>query len=120
MIYGIGIDLVEIVRVVKACEKQAFITRIFTLKEQELFGKDLKKAASNFAVKEAVVKMFGTGFRQIQPIHIEVLRDDRGKPYINLYEAALDFAKKEGITKIHVTITNTRDYASVYVVGEIV
>lgn len=119
MIYGIGTDLVEMERVVKACEKQSFLDHIFTRKEQELLQRDKKKAAGNFAVKEAVVKMFGVGFRQITPIQIEVLRDELGKPYINLYEAALDYAKQGKITKIHVSITNTKEYASAYVVGEI-
>lgn len=119
MIYGIGTDLVEVDRVVKACEKEAFLERIFTKSEQELFQKDKKKAAGNFAVKEAVVKMFGLGFRQITPIDIEVLRDELGKPYVILYHAASNYAAQEKITKIHVSITNTKDYASAYVVGEI-
>lgn len=119
MIYGVGTDLVEVNRVMKACEKQAFLKRIFTEDEQRIIMKDIKKAAGNFAVKEAVVKMFGTGFRQIEPNHIEVLRDDLGKPYIILYDAAREFALQEQIAKIHVSITNTKDYASAYVVGEI-
>lgn len=119
MIFGIGTDLIEMERVLTACQKPSFLDRIFTQKEQELFQKDKKKAAGNFAVKEAVVKMFGVGFRQIAPAHIEVLRDELGKPYVNLYDAALEYAKQVKITKIHVSITNTKEYASAYVVGEI-
>ena len=119
MIYGIGTDLVEVNRVLKACDKQAFLNRIFTLSEKELILKDKRKAPGNFAVKEAVVKMFGTGFRQVSPNHIEVLRDELGKPFVNLYDAALHYAKQAGITKIHVSISNTKEYASAYVVGEI-
>jgi holo-[acyl-carrier protein] synthase len=119
MIYGIGTDLVEVNRVLKACEKQVFLNRIFTLAEKELILKDKKKASGNFAVKEAVVKMFGTGFRKVSPNQIEVLRDELGKPYVNLYGAALDYIKQAGITKIHVSISNTKEFASAYVVGEI-
>ena len=36
------------------------------------------KAAGNFAVKEAVAKVFASGFRGFRPIDIEVLRDDLG------------------------------------------
>ena len=78
MIFGIGTDLIEINRVVKACERKAFLTKVYTEQEQKLFLSDIRKAASNFAVKEAVVKMFGTGFRAILPKEIEVLRDNLG------------------------------------------
>lgn len=119
MIYGIGTDLIEVNRVLKACENLRFFHRIYTKKEQELIQQDKKKAAGNFAVKEAVAKMFGTGFGQIAPNHIEVLRDQLGKPYVNLYGAALHMASQAKLTKVHVSITNTKEYASAYVIGEI-
>ena len=118
MIFGIGTDLIEIHRVVKACERHAFFTRIYTEQEQELLLSDFRKAASNFAVKEAVVKMFGTGFRKVVPKEIEVLRDELGKPYINLYGEAKIFAAAHKISQIHVSISNTKDMVSAYVVGE--
>jgi holo-[acyl-carrier protein] synthase len=118
MIIGIGTDLIEINRVVKACEKVAFQTKCFTTKELELAVMNKQKLADNFAVKEAVSKMFGTGFRSIKPIEIEVLRDSLGKPYVNLYGSALEISKSLAISKIFVTITNTKEYASAVVVGE--
>ena len=36
--------------------------------------------AGDFAVKEAVAKVFGTGFRDFMPGDIEVLRDELGSP----------------------------------------
>ncbi len=120
MIYGIGTDMIEIERVVKACSKEAFLLKYFTAKEIAVIALDKRKSADNFAVKEAVSKMFGTGFRAIEPIEIEVLRDDLGKPYVNLYGKALEFAKEKGIGKIHVSLSNTRVYANAFVVGEIV
>lgn len=118
MIIGIGNDLIEVERVVKACEKETFLRKHFTEKERELISSDKKKAADNFAVKEAVVKMFGTGFREIIPIEIECLRDELGKPYVNLYGEALEMGKKLGLKTVHVSITNTKEYASAFVVGE--
>ncbi|NLK74055.1 MAG: holo-ACP synthase [Clostridiales bacterium] len=118
MITGIGVDLIEIDRVTKACEKPGFLRRIYTEKEIELINLDIKKAADNFAVKEAVVKMFGTGFRGIAPIEIEVLRDDMGKPFVNLYGKAAKVAEGQGISVIHVSITNSQIYANAYVIGE--
>lgn len=110
--------MIEIERVIKACERDSFFNRYYTDDERKLIEKDKRKAADNFAVKEAVSKMFGTGFRNIQPIEIECLRDELGKPFVNLY----GFAKEQGILlnirSIHVSITNTKEYASAFVVGE--
>lgn len=36
MIVGIGTDMIEIERVVKACEKEAFLLRVFSSDEQKL------------------------------------------------------------------------------------
>lgn len=118
MIVGIGTDMIEIDRVIKACEKEAFLTRFFTGEEIRLIRRDRKKSADNFAVKESVVKLFGTGFSGIMPADVEVLRDEYGKPYVNLYGAAKEMADRLGISRIHVSITNTRKYASAFAVGE--
>ena len=118
MITGIGVDLIEISRVVQACQKDSFRLRCFTEAELELIGADRKKAADNFAVKEAVAKMFGTGFRGFQLKDIEVLRNAEGKPYVNLYGGAQELAKVQGVTTIHVSISNTKDYANAFVIGE--
>ncbi|MDD3173838.1 MAG: holo-ACP synthase [Herbinix sp.] len=118
MITGIGVDLIEINRVVKACQKEHFLKRYYTEQELELINLDVKKAADNFAVKEAVSKMLGTGFRGFTPKDIEVLRNLEGKPYVNLYGCAAELAKQLGTTVIHVSISNTKDYANAFVIGE--
>ncbi|NLC18687.1 MAG: holo-ACP synthase [Clostridiales bacterium] len=118
MITGIGVDLIEVSRVVKACEKEGFLTRCFTEKERDLIKSNIKMAADNFAVKEAVAKMLGTGFSGFGPIDIEVLRDEAGKPYVNLFGKAARLANEQGVSKIHVSISNTKEYANAFAVGE--
>jgi holo-[acyl-carrier protein] synthase len=118
MITGIGVDLIEVARVTKACDKESFLRRYFTEKEIELISKDIKKAADNFAVKEAVSKVLGTGFRTFFPIDIEVLRNPDGKPFVKLYGKAEELATEQGITAIHVSISNTKEYATAFAVGE--
>jgi holo-[acyl-carrier protein] synthase len=118
MITGIGVDLIEVDRVIKACSKEGFLKRYYTENEINIIESDPKKAADNFAVKEAVSKMFGTGFRKFTPIDIEVLRSSEGKPYVKLYGCAAQIAKDQGINLIHVSITNTKDYANAFVIGE--
>lgn len=118
MIVGIGTDLIEITRIGKACEKQAFLSRIYTEEECRLAGGNISRLAGNFAVKEAVSKALGTGFRTFMPVDIEVVRDELGKPYVNLYGGAKERAKEVGAERIHVSITNTKEYAQAFAVAE--
>jgi holo-[acyl-carrier protein] synthase len=118
MIVGIGTDIIEIQRIKKACEKEAFFMRCFTENERKLIGTNFTKAAGNFAVKEAVSKVFGTGIRGFELIDIEVLRDELGKPYVNLYNNAAAIASENNINHIFISISNTKDYAIAYAVGE--
>ena len=118
MIVGVGTDLIEIERIRKACVKEAFLTRVYTEEECRQAGGNAARLAGNFAVKEAVAKVFGTGFRTFGPREIEVLRDELGKPYVMLYGKAEETAKRLGIKKLLVSISNTAVYASAYAVGE--
>ena len=96
MIIGIGTDIIEIERIKKACAREAFLLRSFTMPEREFIAGRAEKAAGNFAVKEAVSKVMGTGFRGISLNEIEVLRDSFGKPYIRLYGRASERALNMG------------------------
>ena len=86
--------------------------------ECRLAGGSISRLAGNFAVKEAVSKALGTGFREFMPIDIEVLRNELGKPYVNLYGGAAKRAFELNVGIIHVTITNTKEYAQAFAVAE--
>lgn len=118
MVIGIGIDMIEIERIRRACIRQRFLVRCFTEDEIACIGGSMSRAAGNFAVKEAVSKVFGTGFLQMELKDIEVLRDSLGKPYVNLYDGAAALAAAQGIDTWHVSITNTKEMAAAFVVGE--
>ena len=98
MILGIGVDSIEISRVVKAMEKEHFVHRIFTEKERAEMEHAKRRGASDFAGKEAVVKAFGTGFAGIDACEVEILRRESGAPYVTLYGAARKKAEEMGIT----------------------
>lgn len=119
MVIGIGSDLIETTRVQDACKKEAFFTRCFTIHEQQLINQDIEKASGNFAVKEAVSKALGTGFRSFSLKDIEVLRDELGKPYVNLYGNAATLQEQLSISHIHVTISNTKEYTMAFAVAEV-
>ena len=118
MIVGIGVDMVEIQRIKKACEKEAFLLRYFTSGEIKIIAGSLARIAGNFAVKEAVVKAFGTGFGKVSPEEIEVLRDPLGKPYVVVYGQARILAHELGISRFHVSLTDTKELVQAFVVAE--
>ncbi len=118
MVVGIGMDMVEMERVRKACGKQGFAERVYTEEERRQAGESVSRLAGDFAVKEAVAKALGTGFRGFMPGDIEVLRDELGKPYVKLYGGAKGRADELGIGCIHVSITNTKEYAAAFAVAE--
>jgi len=118
MILGIGIDMVEIDRVEKACMSQAFSVRIYTENELDVCGGKAESLAGRFAVKEAVAKALGIGFRGIKPLEIETLRDELGKPMVNLYGEAEKQFKALGGRAIHVSITHTKTTATAMVMLE--
>ena len=119
MIYGIGTDLIEVERIKKAYEKESFRKKIYTEQEQQLIAENAQRAAGNFAVKESVVKAFGTGFGRISPMDVEVLRESSGKPYVILHGPAKELMEAERILQVHVSISNTKEYAVAYVVMEV-
>lgn len=107
MIVGVGIDIVEIERIKKALDKHGFSKRFFTEEEQKMSGNKVVMLADNFAVKEAVSKALGTGVRGFVLKDIEVLRDELGKPYVNLYGGALNIYNNLNAKNIQVSISNT-------------
>lgn len=121
MIKGTGIDLTEVERIKKNLEKGSFLKKIYSERELEyLEGRKFnpQTAAGMFAAKEAVAKCLGTGFSNFGPCHIEILKDEKGKPYVNLMNNALKRAEELNITTIHLSISHTKDFAMAQCVAE--
>ena len=55
---------------------------------------------------------------EFMPADIEVLRDPLGKPFVCLYGKAEETAKRLGIVRLEVSISNTKEYAMAFAVGE--
>lgn len=116
MIYGIGTDIAEISRIKSAIAKGKFCERFFTVAENELFKAKKyspQTVAANFAAKEAFSKALGTGVRGFALTDIEVLRDELGKPYINLYNSLADLK-----CNVFVSLSHAKEYATAVVVLE--
>jgi len=124
MIKGIGIDIVEVMRVKEILRKydEHFIKRVFT--QDELITSAKKKEpwiflSGRFAVKEAVFKAFGTGMAKGMTFKdVELVNQLNGKPEVNLYGKAKEFADESGINKVFVSLSHENDYAVAFVVME--
>jgi len=120
MIYGIGIDLVEIERIKEILARNGkFIAKILTDNEIKLCpaneAKRTEFVAGRFAAKEAVVKALGTGIgRSVGWKDIEILKLDSGKPYIVLNKK---INLKEDF-KLHISISHTKNLALAKVIIE--
>ena len=118
MLTGVGCDLIEIERMKKACEKEAFLLRVYTENERRQADGRPSVLAGTFAVKEAVAKVLGTGFRTFMPKDVEVLRDELGKPYVVLDGNAKVLAEEKKIRRIEVSISDTKDMVMAFAIGE--
>lgn len=118
MIAGIGTDIVEIERIKSAIAKDSFYTAIFTQAERERINKNPERAAGCFAAKEAVAKALGTGFSGFRPIDIEILNNERGKPYVTLYRGAKTLAEAVEITAVHISVSHDGSKAVAFAVAE--
>lgn len=122
MIIGVGTDIIEIDRIQKVISKtKSFLDKTYTIREQNYYvihHKHAETLAGFFAAKEAVSKALGTGFRSFGMKDIEIVPNPLGKPEVYLYENAQLLAKELGITKIHVSISHCKTYATAFVVAE--
>ena len=118
-IVGIGLDLTEIDRFSDLIQKEAFLKKCYAAKEQELIAakgvQAAQTAAANFSGKEAFSKAIGTGFRGLKLSDIAILRDELGKPYIELHG---DAEKQYQKLKFEITHTHTTAAAVVIAMQE--
>ena len=117
MIFGIGTDIVHVVRMEKNLERfgEKFPKRILTKNDKADYQKEKKQAnflARRFAAKEATVKAMGLGFsgglgwRQIGVNH-----DDKGKPLLEFNGFASEFVRNNDIVETHVSLADENEYA---------
>lgn len=116
-IIGIGVDQIEVSRIVKACEKESFLQKIYSDEEHGLIAKRKSCAATNFAGKEAVAKAIGSGFAGISPKEISILRKESGAPFVRLSGRARELAKEQGITAVHISLSDSKTFAIAYAVA---
>ena len=118
IIYGIGIDVVEVGRIEAAVEKlgDAFLEKLFTAREREYCAKQKRPGlhyAARFAAKEAVSKALGTGIGgQAGWLDMEVERAESGAPKMVFTGRAADFLATNGIAEVQVSLSHAKEYAA--------
>lgn len=124
MIFGIGTDIVEVVRI-EASIKQfgdEFAKRILTESEFASYQSSRTKPrflAKRFAAKEAFSKALGTGLRAPATFHnIAVSHDRLGKPILILAQDLQAFLITKNITQTHISISDEKNMAAAFVVLE--
>ena len=84
-ILGIGVDIVENIRIQKSIKNPLFKRRIYSpkeLKQSKTVYNKVGYFSKRFAAKEAFSKAIGTGFRMnLNFKDIEVINDKMGKPH---------------------------------------
>ncbi len=117
MIFGMGVDIIEIHRMKGAIKKwsKSFLTKIFTPREIKYSTArrfSYQHFAARFAAKEAVVKAFGEPNKHpIRWTDIEVLNDREGKPVIEFHNDALKLKRKKKVGDVVVSIAHSENYA---------
>lgn len=124
MIAGIGVDVVEVARVEKLFARYGdrFTGRVFTEAEAAYALRSVRPAerlAGRFAVKEAVMKAFGTGKSQgILWRDVETVRGPLGKPEVLLHGNAKSYMNKIKGKTIHASISHDGGKAMAFVIIE--
>lgn len=118
MIVGVGVDIIEIARVAAAVQhSERFLQRIYTPGEIaycQQANPPYARLAGRFAAKEAVMKALESGWGPLAWQEIEVQRGPQGQPLVALFGAARELAQKQGVRRVLLSISHSRDYAVAY------
>jgi holo-[acyl-carrier protein] synthase len=124
VIVGIGVDIVETVRVEKLSAKfgERFARRILTADELQEFDRRKHSSsylATRFAAKEAVAKALGTGIGEQLGFHsIQIDNDAQGKPLLRFMGTAIDLIAGLKIDNAMISLSDEKHYVVAMVVLE--
>lgn len=123
-IIGMGTDIVDIRRLEKVLARtgEAFAQRVLAESEWQQFEQHKQQArflAKRFAAKEAGAKALGTGIAQgVSFTDFIVTNNAAGKPILTLQGKALELSVQQGVSNVHISISDEKHYAVVTVIFE--
>ena len=122
-ILGIGVDIVENIRIHKSLENISFIKRVFSSSVILLAKKITNKKSyysKRFAAKEAFSKAIGTGFRgNLNFKDITITNDKLGKPSFVVNNKIKKIIKKQfkiSSFDFFLSISDEKKYSIAYVI----
>jgi holo-[acyl-carrier protein] synthase len=123
-VIGIGVDLVDCVRIQRSIDRfgDRFLHRVFTDGEIE-YSMSMKfparHLAARFAAKEAVSKAFGTGIGKAMGWRdIDIRKKPSGEPFLILGGGAEKLARDRGVTNALITLSHSEQHAVATIVLE--
>jgi len=123
-IVGLGSDLADVERIQQSVSRYGdrFLHRVFTPGEIAYVSSKAnwgERYAARFAAKEAGMKALGTGWAEGVSWHdFEVVNLASGRPTLQLYGKAAEYAAQRGARHIHLTLTHTATLAMAVVILE--
>jgi len=117
MIYGTGIDIVEIKRFRNAVKKWGdhFIKKVFTeneIKYSRTRRFSAQHFAARFATKEAVFKAFGGKKANLRRwTDIEITNDANGRPRVTFHGDAKKLCSQRKVTRVIVSMSHSQEHA---------
>ncbi len=111
--HDIGIDLVDIDRIVAVLDRypDRFRLRVLTDHEQRYCGRKVERIAGRWAAKEAISKVLGLGVRGVGWREIEILPNRAGAPQVYLHARAARRAEALNLDEVTVSISHERRMA---------
>ncbi len=112
MIYGIGVDVLEVRRIAHTLDRfgARFLEHLLLPQEREQLGRTQRRerfVAMRFAAKEAIVKAMGTGFAHGVWIRdVGVAQNAWGKPEVIFSTRGEALRRRLGVGEGHVTLTD--------------
>ena len=122
MLYGVGTDSIEIVRIRTAIQKIGgrFVQKIFTDNEKEYCESKrnpYESYAARFAAKEAVLKALGMGLGGCKWTDVEIINQESGRPEVVLHGQAAQTASKKNIASVLISLSHDRERAVAFAVA---
>lgn len=112
----IGTDIIEISRVEKNLESEAFLKRVYSKRELTFYPSHWRgeNMAARFCAKEALIKVFG---RAVPFNEITVLNDEYGRPYYELEGSAEALRRELKIESLDLSLSHCNEYAVAFAIG---
>ncbi|HEU4401533.1 MAG TPA: holo-ACP synthase [Candidatus Polarisedimenticolia bacterium] len=121
MILGVGFDLCDVNKLRRALARPGFRERVFDPIEVRSCDRRARREehyAARFAAKEACLKALGTGWGDGVGFRDVAVSGAGGPPSLRLSGGAARRARSLGVTRSHLTLSHSGDYAAAVVVLE--